>query len=26
MSGGNVEVGRLGTLLEAAGTLPGAGA
>lgn len=25
MSGGNVEVGRLGTLLEAAGTLPGAG-
>ena len=26
MSGGNVEVARLGTLLEAAGTLPGAGA
>jgi threonine dehydratase len=26
MSGGNVEVGRLGTLLEAAGTLPGASA
>jgi threonine dehydratase len=26
MSGGNVEVGRLGTLLEAAGTLPGTGA
>jgi threonine dehydratase len=26
MSGGNVEVGRLGPLLEAAGTLPGAGA
>jgi threonine dehydratase len=26
MSGGNVEVGRLGELLEAAGTLPGAGA
>jgi threonine dehydratase len=26
MSGGNVEVGRLGALLEAAGTLPGAGA
>jgi threonine dehydratase len=26
MSGGNVEVGRLGALLDAAGTLPGAGA
>jgi threonine dehydratase len=26
LSGGNVEVGRLGALLEAAGTLPGAGA
>ena len=26
LSGGNVEVGRLGTLLDAAGTLPGAGA
>jgi len=26
LSGGNVEVGRLGSLLEAAGTLPGAGA